>query len=310
MEALAIPFLLFVGSLLALQAAANVQLSAAVGSPAGGATLQLAIGAGALLVAAALAGTLAAFDLLADARAWHLAGGFASAIYISAGIVLFPRLGAVVTVGLFIAGQMLASLLIDSLGWLGVDREALDAAAALGTIAVMAGAAMIVRGQGAGRAARATAVRTSAGLPALALVAGAVLPVQGAINAQLRADLDAPMTAALWSFIVATAAMALVLAAFLAVGKAPPPRAAALDRMPWWGWLGGLCGATYVTSVFLLIPEIGVAPTVALTVGGQQIASVFVDRYGWLRLPRRAISGLRLAGVALLLAGVVLIQVA
>jgi bacterial/archaeal transporter family-2 protein len=45
MEAFAIPFLLLVGGLLALQAAANVQLSAAVGSPAGGATLQLALGA-------------------------------------------------------------------------------------------------------------------------------------------------------------------------------------------------------------------------------------------------------------------------
>ena len=33
MEALAIPFLLAVGALLALQAAANVQLSAALGSP-------------------------------------------------------------------------------------------------------------------------------------------------------------------------------------------------------------------------------------------------------------------------------------
>ena len=63
--------------------------------------------------------------------------------------------------------------------------------------------------------------------------------------------------------------------------------------MPWWGWLGGLCGATYVTSVFLLIPEIGVAPTIALTVAGQQIASVFVDRHGLLRLPRRPITGLR-----------------
>jgi transporter family-2 protein len=29
--------------------------------------------------------------------------------------------------------------------------------------------------------------------------------------------------------------------------------------VPSWGWLGGLCGATYVTSVFLLIPELGVA---------------------------------------------------
>jgi transporter family-2 protein len=78
--------------------------------------------------------------------------------------------------------------------------------------------------------------------------------------------------------------------------------------VPWWGWLGGLCGAIYVTSVFLLIPEIGAAPTIALTVAGQQVASVFVDRYGLLRLPRRTISRRRLLGVTTLLAGVALIQ--
>jgi bacterial/archaeal transporter family-2 protein len=77
-----------------------------------------------------------------------------------------------------------------------------------------------------------------------------------------------------------------------------------LDRVPWWGWLGGLCGATYVTSVFLLIPEIGVAPTIALTVAGQQIASVFVDRHGLLRLPRRLVTRERVLGVLTLLAGV------
>jgi bacterial/archaeal transporter family-2 protein len=53
-----------------------------------------------------------------------------------------------------------------------------------------------------------------------------------------------------------------------------------------------------------------VAPTVALTVAGQQVASVFVDRYGLLRLPRREISAWRLAGVGVLLAGVALIQIA
>src|ERR687887_492973 len=101
MEALAIPVLLAVGALLAVQAAANVQLSAAVGSPAAGATLQL----------------------LTHAPTWHLVGGVASALYISAGIVLFPRLGAIVTVGLFIAGQMLASLALDTAGWLGVEAR-------------------------------------------------------------------------------------------------------------------------------------------------------------------------------------------
>ena len=81
-----------------------------------------------------------------------------------------------------------------------------------------------------------------------------------------------------------------------------------LPKVPWWGWLGALCGAAYVTSVFLLIPEIGVAPTIGLTIAGQHIASVFVDRYGLLRLPQRSISNVRLAGVAALLAGVAAIQ--
>jgi transporter family-2 protein len=292
MHALAIPFLLLVGGLLALQAAANVQLSAAAGSPAAGATLQLAVGASVLLAVATVAGTLTALTL--DAPLWHLLGGLGSALYISAGILLFPRLGAVLTVGLLIAGQMLASLAIDANGWLGVDDEPITATALVGTAAVLGGAALIANAKAA----------KNVPWMGLAVLAGAALPVQGAVNAQLRADLGAPLTAALWSFVVATAAMALVLAAT----RPPLPRAAPLRTLPWWGWLGGLCGATYVTSVFLLIPRIGVAPTVALTVAGQQVASVLVDRYGWLRLPKRAITTQRLAGVAAILAGVALLS--
>ena len=44
-----------------------------------------------------------------------------------------------------------------------------------------------------------------------------------------------------------------------------------------------------------------------LTVAGQQLASIAVDRYGLLRLARREISARRLLGVAILLAGVALI---
>ena len=305
MELFAIPLLLAVGGLLSLQAAANVQLSAAAGSPVGGATLQLGIGAAILLAAAAAAGTLGAVSLLPDVEPWHLVGGLGSSIYITAGILLFPRLGAVVSVGLFIAGQMLGSLALDGFGWLGVDREALTGAALLGGAAVLAGGALIV---GAAGDAAESALRRRAGWVAVALLAGAVLPVQGAVNAQLRADLDAPATVGALSFVVATGAMALLLAASLAIRAAPSPRFAPLRRVPWWGWLGGLCGATYVTSVFLLIPEIGTAATIGLTVAGQQLASLFVDRYGLLRLPRRPLSTVRLAGVATLLVGVALIQ--
>ena len=309
MHALAVPLLLAVGSLLALQAAANVQLSSATGSPFGASTLQLAIAAGILLAAAAVAGTLGALHELGQVRAWHLLGGLGSAVYITAGILLFPRLGAVVTVGMFIAGQMLGSLVLDTSGWLGVERSGLGASEVGGAAAVAAGAALIVRAQAGGGAVGAAVHRRARWL-LLALVAGAILPVQGAINAQLRADLDAPMTVGAFSFVVATAAMALALGWSVGLRGGPAPRVAPLRSLPWWGWLGGLCGASYVTSVFLLIPEIGVASTVALTVAGQQVASVFVDRYGLFRLPQRPISRLRLSGVVILLLGVGLIQVA
>ena len=301
MEIAAIPFLLLVGSLLALQAAANVQLSTAMTSPFGASALQLAVGATLLLGLAAVFGSLGALRLLDDVAPWELAGGLGSALYITAGVILFPRTGAIAAVGLFIAGQMLASVVLDTAGWLGVAREPLGVGAVAGTVAVVAGARLIVQAQGGAAAVRPAWV-------ALGLLAGAALPVQGAVNAQLRADLDAPIAAGALSFVVATTAMALVLAGALALGRAPAPRIGPLRAVPWWGWLGGLCGATYVTSVFLLIPEIGAAPTIALTVAGQQLASVVVDRYGLLRLPQRVVGARRLAGVGVLLAGVALVQ--
>jgi transporter family-2 protein len=210
--------------------------------------------------------------------------------------VLFPRLGAVLTVGLWIAGQMLASLVLDGFGWLGVASEPIGVADLAGCVAVLIGAGLIVKAQG-----------SRAGKPrwiALGVLAGAALPIQGAINAQLRADLDASVAVGALSFVVATAGMGLLLLASRAT-RPRIPRA-----MPWWGWLGGLFGAIYVTSVFSLIPEIGAAATIALTVGGQQAASVLVDRYGLLRLPQRPVTALRMIAVGALLAGVVLIQIA
>jgi uncharacterized membrane protein YdcZ (DUF606 family) len=190
MEAFAIPLLLVVGSLLALQAAANVQLSAAMASPFGASTLQLGIGAALLIAVAALAGSLGALGLLDEAEPWQLVGGLGSALYITAGILLFPRLGALVAVGLFIAGQMLASLLLDGFGWLGVEQDAPGAAALTGALAVGAGVWLIVRAQ-AGAGALEVAARERGGWVVLGLAGGAVLPIQGAINAELNAELDA-----------------------------------------------------------------------------------------------------------------------
>ena len=90
------------------------------------------MGALALTLLSALLGTLGTVRLLPGLTWWHANRGLASAFYVCSTIVLFARLGAVVSVGLFIAGQMLASLLLDGFGLLGVVREQIGLWSALG----------------------------------------------------------------------------------------------------------------------------------------------------------------------------------
>jgi bacterial/archaeal transporter family-2 protein len=306
METLFVPLSLLAGGLLAVQAGANTQLSKATGSPFAATTIQVVIAGALLLIMAAATGTVLAFVSVPNVPWWHVTGGIATAIYVASTIILFPRLGAVVSVGLFIAGQMLASLSLDTFGVLGVPRQPPEAVTILATLVVFAGAAAIVFGQ---RSATSELSVSKLGWILLALLAGAVLPVQGAINGLLRSDIGAPFVVGTISFAVATLAMVVVLLVTIALTDAPKPQLTGLAKMPWWGWLGAVCGATYVTTVFTAIPVIGTAAAIGLTVAGQQIASLFVDRYGWFRLPKREISALRFGGVTLLLIGVALIQV-
>jgi transporter family-2 protein len=292
------------GGVLAVQAGANAQLAKATGSPFTATAVQLAVGVLVLLVVTAATGTLGALAGLPAVPWWHAAGGVASALYVLSTIVLFPRLGAVVTVGLFIAGQMFASLALDAVGQLGVPLRPLGPWEIVGAMAVLGGVSAIVAGQSTRQGVRGALARPE--LVVFALLAGAALPLQGAVNALLRGDLQAVFPVGVVSFVVATIAMALPVAARLA--GTPPLKLNELRAMPWWGWLGGFAGATYVTTVFTAIPLIGASAVVALTVAGQQLASVLVDRFGLLGFPRRGVSKLRLAGVLALLVGVGLIQ--
>ena len=233
MEILFIPLALVAGGLLAVQAGANAQLSKAVGSPFAATLLQLSVGAIVLLLITVLTGTMPALLAIRRAEWWHAVGGTASAFYVVSTILLFPRLGAVVSVGLFIAGQMLASFALDTFGWLGLPEAGLQAGSSLGMLVVLAGATLIVLGQ---KGAADNLAPSKPGWIGLALLAGAVLPVQGAVNALLRHDLGGtPFAVGTISFLVATLAMAAVLLAALAWTKTARPRLAGVSSMPWWG---------------------------------------------------------------------------
>ncbi|QUG73564.1 EamA-like transporter family protein (plasmid) [Erwinia sp. E602] len=133
----------------------------------------------------------------------------------------------------------------------------------------------------------------------IALLAGALLPFQASSNAAVGKALGHP----LWGALVSLAVSALVLLPLLWLFKVPAPRVATALQAPWWIWIGGLFGALYVVSATAFAPKLGAGSFLVLVVAGQMIAAVLVDHFGLMNLTPRPINLVRVAGVALILAG-------
>jgi len=139
----------------------------------------------------------------------------------------------------------------------------------------------------------------------IALGIGVFLPLQAGINAELRTWIGHPLEAALVSFGVGTAALlALNLALRLPFGVSRVVSAGA----PWWVWMGGLLGATYVSMTVVLAPRLGAAAMLGAVMTGQLVGSLLMDHYGAVGYPVRPLSLERVGGAVLLLLGVLLIQ--
>jgi len=138
----------------------------------------------------------------------------------------------------------------------------------------------------------------------LALLAGAVVPLQASFNAALARHAGRVEWAAFASFVVGTTSLGL----WLVARRAALPDPSALARAPWWAWAGGLLGAFYVSAITLATPRLGVAVTLGVSIAGTMLASLALDATGALGLTLRPITGTRLLGAALLVAGVLLVR--
>jgi len=135
----------------------------------------------------------------------------------------------------------------------------------------------------------------------VAVLIGAVLPLQGLVNARLGVQVGGPAVAAFVSFIVGTAMLGLYLLA-----TRTPVNLQGAAKWPAWIWAGGALGALYVACFTLLIPRIGAAGMVCLAVLGQVTASLLLDQFGVLQA-QKPVDALRILGALLVLAGVVLV---
>lgn len=137
------------------------------------------------------------------------------------------------------------------------------------------------------------------------LLAGSLLPVQAILNSRLGRHLGGSLLGVLASFLIGT--VCLLLANGLVNGREllslRPVRS-----LPWWLWLGGVLGAVFLAYITWVNQRQGMALTFILVVCGQILMALLLDHFGWLGTQPRPVSPTQLLGVALILAGIVLVR--
>ena len=123
----------------------------------------------------------------------------------------------------------------------------------------------------------------------LAILAGAALPVQFAVNSELRGAVGGPVTAA------------------VVIARQETPTLGGATQAPWWAWTGGLLGAFLVAASIILTPRLGAATTVTLVIAGQILTSIVLDHFGLLNLPVHVVTLPRIGGAVLVMIGVVIV---
>ena len=76
---------------------------------------------------------------------------------------------------------------------------------------------------------------------------------------------------------------------------------------PWWMWAGGLLGVFFVWNTIFGVPRIGVTVMFPLVVAGQMAAAIVLEHFGLLGQPEQPISWARIGGIALVVAGAVVL---
>ena len=134
----------------------------------------------------------------------------------------------------------------------------------------------------------------------LAILVGALIPVQAAANAAMSRAIGGNFTVvALILFAVA----ALAALAAVALSGAPVPTQAQLAQAPWWSFTGGLIVAAYVLAITVLAGRLGVGTAIALIVTGQILAAIGIDHFGLMRAIPFPLTPGRLLGAAMMIGG-------
>lgn len=138
----------FAGAVVPFQSAINSNLARGLGHPLWATLASLLVSVLVLVpVILALRLPLPSLGFISKAPLWMWAGGAFGVCFVALAVMLLPRLGASGFVALALAGQVIASMLLDHFGLFGLVEKQLTLSRALGALLLIGGVVLIQFGE-------------------------------------------------------------------------------------------------------------------------------------------------------------------
>jgi transporter family-2 protein len=133
-----------VGALIALQAPINSGLGKVTGTmPA--AAISFTVGTLLLLAIVVVSGEAGSLSKATDVRWHYLIGGILGAAYVTTVLLTVRTLGAGGVTAATVAGQLTMSVVIDRLGFLGLEETPITLTRVIGVLLLFAGTLLVIR---------------------------------------------------------------------------------------------------------------------------------------------------------------------
>ncbi|MBP6346423.1 DMT family transporter [Neisseriaceae bacterium CLB008] len=131
---------LFAGAVVPFQAASNATLGRVVGHPLLATFISLSVSLVLTLIAlVALKVSLPSLSTLSQVPSWAWLGGVAGVIYLSVALILTPKLGVLSFMMAVMAGQLMAAMLLDHFGLMGLNVKPVTLWRLVGLVLVFIG---------------------------------------------------------------------------------------------------------------------------------------------------------------------------
>jgi transporter family-2 protein len=269
-----------VGALTAVQARVNGELAGFTGSGLEAAVISFGSGliiltlavVGSRKVRAGIIGVVTQFKARSFPR-WQIFGGILGGYFVGVQTSSVPLIGVALFTVAVVAGQSFNSLIVDRIGLGPAGVTLITPWRVMAAVLAIAGVVVAVSDRLDGfNSLGESDVQL---LPVIfALTAGLVIAVQQAINGRMSVIAKNSFSAAWFNFVFGTTALAVAMLVEISRGNATIQSTVGA---PWWAYLGGLFGVTFIATAAWVVPRIGVLLFALISISGQLFGALLLD---------------------------------